>query len=280
MLLPARSRIEIERALALARALQVKPILFGGHEGFEASAAIAAAGAPVVLSLDWPAGAKDPDPEAHETLRALRLRDRAPTTPEALRAAGVPFAFATEALDDPAGALAAVKKAVDAGLPRDAAVRALTLDAARIYGVGDRLGSLDVGKIANLLVTEGELFTEGARLDSVVVDGRIFELEARKEVETTEQETAPEAVEPGETAAATEPAAMSRPRRSSRPTPATRRDGRSTAADRRRSGRGLGLRSRGHADPQRDDPHGDAASRSRAARSSSATAASRRWAAT
>ena len=75
-----------------------------------------------------------------------------------------------------------MKKAVDAGLARDAAVRALTLDAAAIYGVDDRLGSLEVGKIANLLVTAGELFTEGVRLDRVVVDGRIFDLAAAGEL--------------------------------------------------------------------------------------------------
>ena len=181
ILLPARSRIEIERAVALAKALESRPILYGGQEAFDATAALASARAPVLVALDWPAAAKDPDPEAHETLRALRLRARAPETPAALRAAGVRFAFATEALDDPAGALAAVKKAVDAGLARDAAVRALTLDAAAIYGVDDRLGSLEAGKIANLLVTAGELFTEGARLDRVVVDGRIFDLEEREE---------------------------------------------------------------------------------------------------
>src|SRR6185436_16949127 len=78
--------------------------------------------------------------------------------------------------EDPGGALAAVRKAVDAGLPRAAAVRALTLGAAEIYDVDDRLGSLEVGKIANLLVTRGELFADGTRLERVVVDGRIFDL--------------------------------------------------------------------------------------------------------
>jgi imidazolonepropionase-like amidohydrolase len=210
ILLPARSRIEIERALELARALGSRPIVYGGHEGFEAASVLATAQAPVVIGLDWPAQAKDPDPEARESLRALRIRARAPETPTALRAAGVRFAFASEALEDPAGALPAVKKAVDAGLARDAAVRALTLDAAAIYAVDDRLGSLEVGKIANLLVTEGELFTEGARLDRVVVDGRIFELESNAEGETppaTESTAiAPSALDESPVAAAAEAA--------------------------------------------------------------------------
>ncbi len=205
ILLPARSRIEIQRAVTLAKALESRPILYGGQEAFDATAALASTRATVLVALDWPAAAKDPDPDAHETMRALRLRARAPETPAALREAGVRFAFATEALDDPAGALEAVKKAVDAGLARDAAVRALTLDAAAIYGVDDRLGSLDPGKIANLLVTAGELFTEGVLLDRVVVDGRIFDLDRDSSAAAdTQLETTP-AIEVADTAAETPP---------------------------------------------------------------------------
>jgi imidazolonepropionase-like amidohydrolase len=212
ILLPARSRVEIERAVALAKALESRPILYGAQEGFEAAAALAPAGAAVLVGLDWPAAAKDPDPEAHETLRALRLRARAPQTPAALRAAGVRFAFATEALDDPGGALAAVEKAVEAGLERDAAVRALTLDAAAIYGVDDRLGSLEIGKIANLLVTTGELFTEGARLDRVVVDGRIFAIGSEDGgSEEGDEQPAEPTVEAADTAGETPPAPSATP---------------------------------------------------------------------
>jgi len=53
-----------------------------------------------------------------------------------------------------------VKKSIDAGLTADAALRALTLSPAEIYGVADRLGSIEKGKIANLVVTDGGLFEE------------------------------------------------------------------------------------------------------------------------
>jgi imidazolonepropionase-like amidohydrolase len=177
VLLPAQTAPEIARAIELAGALDVRPILLGAHEGFEARKTLAAARVPVLVSLAWPAAAKDPDPDGEEPLRALRLRARAPATPETLRRAGVRFAFASEAMEEPATVLAAVRQAVDAGLPRDAAVRALTLDAAEIFGVADRLGSLEAGKIANLLVTRGELLIDGTRLDQVVIDGRVFDLD-------------------------------------------------------------------------------------------------------
>jgi imidazolonepropionase-like amidohydrolase len=50
-----------------------------------------------------------------------------------------------------------VARAVEAGLDRDTAVRALTLSAAEIFGVSDRVGSIEVGKIADLVVTDGDL---------------------------------------------------------------------------------------------------------------------------
>jgi len=58
------------------------------------------------------------------------------------------------------------------GLSAEAAVRALTIDAARIAGAADRLGSLEKGKIANLVVTEGDLFDEKGRIRHVFIDGR------------------------------------------------------------------------------------------------------------
>jgi imidazolonepropionase-like amidohydrolase len=63
------------------------------------------------------------------------------------------------------------------GLPADAAVRALTINAARIAGAGDRLGSIERGKIANVIVTDGDLFEEKTRIRHVFVDGRAITIE-------------------------------------------------------------------------------------------------------
>ena len=56
-----------------------------------------------------------------------------------------------------------MKKAIDNGLSREDAIRALTLSPAEIYGVADRLGSIEKGKIANLVVTKGEFSTTKRR---------------------------------------------------------------------------------------------------------------------
>ena len=64
-----------------------------------------------------------------------------------------------------------MKKAIDDGLSREDAVRALTLSPAEIYGVADRLGSIEKGKIANLVVTRGEIFDDRTKVEMVFVDG-------------------------------------------------------------------------------------------------------------
>ena len=91
--------------------------------------------------------------------------------------AGLVFAFESAGLTDPKDFLKNAAKTVQQGLPRDQAVRALTLDAATIAGAGDRLGSLETGKIANLVVTEGDLFDEKMTIKHVFVDGRPVNLD-------------------------------------------------------------------------------------------------------
>src|SRR5690606_28077354 len=71
---------------------------------------------------------------------------------------------------------ARVKRAIDAGLSPDAALRALTLTPAQIFGVADRLGSIETGKIANLVITDGDLFETKTKIRTVVVDGRVFDV--------------------------------------------------------------------------------------------------------
>jgi len=90
----------------------------------------------------------------------------------------VTFGFASAGLSDPKDFVRNASKAVKAGLAENAAIRALTLDAAMIAGVGDRLGSIEKGKAANLVVTDGDLFDEKTKITRVFVDGRPVALDA------------------------------------------------------------------------------------------------------
>jgi imidazolonepropionase-like amidohydrolase len=174
-LVPATSALQIDRVLAFGRELDLPIVVYGAHEGYAAAPRLAKARVPVLVSAHFPEKPKDADPEADELLRVLELRDRAPRTPAALAEHKVSFAFYSDGLAGPAEYLANVRKAVKAGLSPDAALRALTLEAAQIYGVQDRLGSLETGKIANLVVVQGDLFGEKSTVKHVFVDGRRFE---------------------------------------------------------------------------------------------------------
>ena len=89
-----------------------------------------------------------------------------------------PFAFSSAGLQN-AGEFArnAARTVKDGNLPADVALRALTIDAARIAGADARLGTIERGKIANLVVTEGDLLDNG-RIRHVFIDGRPVNVEA------------------------------------------------------------------------------------------------------
>lgn len=176
VLLPGNSALQIRRALRLGQEWKLSYVIYGGQAGYELASEIAAAKAPVLVSLKWPEADKDADPEETPSLRELRFRDRAPSTPAALEKAGVKFAFYSDGISAPKDLLPAVKKAVDAGLSADAALRALTLSPAEIFGVSPMLGSIESGKIANLVVTDGDLFDKKTKVKMVFVDGKKYEV--------------------------------------------------------------------------------------------------------
>src|SRR5271170_1879226 len=101
VLLPANNSIQILRALRLADEWKIRAVLYGGQQGYEVAAALAASKIPVLVSLKWPERAKDGDPEAEQSLRTLRFRDHAPGTPAALGKAGVKFALYSDGLATP-----------------------------------------------------------------------------------------------------------------------------------------------------------------------------------
>jgi len=175
VLLPATRDVEIQRMIAFAKELKVNAVIYGGHEAWRSTAALKQAGLPVLVSLKYPEKAADSDPLAEEPLRVLELRDKAPTAAGALAKAGVKFAFYSDGVGTPRELMRAVKKAVDAGLEPEAAIRALTLAPAEIYGVANRLGSIDKGKIANLVIADGDLFADRTRVKYVFVDGGKYE---------------------------------------------------------------------------------------------------------
>ena len=107
-------------------------------------------------------------------------------TPAILHEKGVPFAFATMGKYSARLYAQSAANAVAYGLPSDVALRAMTLTPAEFLGLSDRLGSLEKGKIANLVVTAGDLFDAQAIVRYVFVNGEPVSLRT-EEVELFEK---------------------------------------------------------------------------------------------
>ncbi len=190
-MLPARRLVEIDRMVRFANELHMNAVLYGGDEGWRSVEILQKAKMPILVSLKWPERARDADPAQNDSLHELEMRDKAPSTPAALAKGGVKFAFYSDGIATPKEMMRAVKRAIDAGLAPADAVRAMTLSPAEIYGVADRLGSVDKGKIANLLVTDGDLFQDKTKVKYVFVDGMKFEpapepVPAKRDTEKTQ----------------------------------------------------------------------------------------------
>ncbi len=177
VVMQAEREREIMRALEIAREFNLRLIISGGMEAGKVADRLKAANVPVLLSLNFPRRTTAPAPEADpEPVRVLRERVEAPKTAALLAAAGVPFAFQSGGMTTMADYLANASRAVEQGLAREEAVRALTLRAAELLGVADRLGSVEQGKIANLTVTRGDLFAKDRRITHVFIDGQPVDL--------------------------------------------------------------------------------------------------------
>jgi imidazolonepropionase-like amidohydrolase len=176
ILLPANRLVEMDRMLHLAAELKQPVLLYGGRESFrpEAAALLKKYNASILLSMRWPEASRDADPDEVDSMRTLETRDKAALAPAVLQKAGVKFALYSDGLDQPRDLQRAIKKALDNGLSREDALRALTLSPAEIYGVANRLGSIEAGKIANLVVTRGDIFDDRTKVEMTIVDGRKY----------------------------------------------------------------------------------------------------------
>jgi imidazolonepropionase-like amidohydrolase len=177
---------EIVRALAFAKEFNLDPIIVGGAEAANVIDDLKAAKARVIVSANFQAagggggrfgGGGRGGGETDTPIRVTRMRQNAAKVPAVLEKAGIPFAFTIGGLQNPADFARNVARAVkEGGLAEDAAIKALTANAAKLAGVGDRLGTIEKGKIANVVVTEGNLL-ESPRIRHVFVAGWPIDLD-------------------------------------------------------------------------------------------------------
>ncbi|MCC2672436.1 MAG: amidohydrolase, imidazolonepropionase, partial [Armatimonadetes bacterium] len=101
------------------------------------------------------------------------------STPALLAKAGIPFAIATDATSNCRNLPFEAGTAAGNGLSDEEALKAVTLYPARILGAADRLGSIEPGKIANLVITDGDLLEIRTNVRQVIINGRAIPMESR-----------------------------------------------------------------------------------------------------
>jgi len=181
LLLEATAADDVLLADRIAREFDVPLVVVGSGTEAEIADQIAKTGRTVVYPLRFPDKPKvdDPDEALDVTLKDLKRYLEAAAAPKTLKDAGVPLALSAHGLKNTADFTGNVRKVIEAGLGEDAVLEALTLTPAKLLGVERSMGSIEPGKIANLVVADGPLFGKETKLRRVFVDGTEYTIEEK-----------------------------------------------------------------------------------------------------
>ena len=177
------NELDMRRVLGLQKEKNFNLIISGVNEGTSLLPLLKSSKAQVVLSLDLPddKASKTEMKEASEEAKNNLERVKAAYQSRLALAAnfekeGVPFAFGSNQVksDD---FLKNVRLLVEHGLSEEAALAALTMNPARMLGLEQIMGSIEKGKLANLVITTDSLFKKNAEIKHVFVDGYLFDYE-------------------------------------------------------------------------------------------------------
>ncbi|MBX3463248.1 MAG: amidohydrolase family protein [Planctomycetes bacterium] len=168
-----QDELQALRAVRVGREFERSVVLVGNGMEFRRLAALAAARVPIVVPLHLPDAPDVTTAAAAErvSLRQLQSWEQAPTNSRRLLDAGVEIAWTTARLRDRKDFFARVRDAMRCGVTADDALLALTTRPAGLLGIGDQAGSIERGKLANLVVATGPLFDEGTEIRDVWVGG-------------------------------------------------------------------------------------------------------------
>jgi imidazolonepropionase-like amidohydrolase len=158
----------IKDAIAFCDQEKVKMILIGTGESYKVAADLKAKNIPVICGPTLALPEEEDDPY-----------DQQNTIPGELVKAGVKIAFGTFGNQFERNLPFQAANAVSYGLPYEEALKAVTLNAAQIWGVGDQLGSIEKGKIADLIITDGDPLEARTNIKQAFINGKPASLETK-----------------------------------------------------------------------------------------------------
>ncbi len=183
----AGTRDDHDRVLSFAAEHQLRVVIWGGQEAYRIADRLKKTETDVILHVDFgdepkvdpPKPNEDPYPDLIEPLRVREFKlqqwkRRAAGLAE-LQKAGVRFAVSSRDGKSPADVLKGLRQAIANGLDRDAALAALTTQAAAILGLEQDLGTIAVGRPANFVAMTGLFDNEQTKVRHVVINGHRYE---------------------------------------------------------------------------------------------------------
>ncbi|TEU05961.1 MAG: hypothetical protein E3I52_05120, partial [Candidatus Aminicenantes bacterium] len=168
---------DIKRALGLIKEFKLNGFLTGVNEAWRvADLIIKNAKVPLLVSLNFKPPMTSIYVNQGEELKKKAEEEIYPANAANLHKKRLTFALTSQGLKKPSDIPKNVQKAIKAGLPKEEALKAMTIIPAKFLGVSSFLGSLEPGKIANIILTSGEIFAEKTMVKRVFVDGISFEI--------------------------------------------------------------------------------------------------------
>lgn len=168
LLVTASSERQIRDALDFAEQHEVRIVILRGNEAYKVAELLVEKDVPVILGPVQALPTSENEPYDEQYAHAAKLHR-----------AGVKFAISTFGASAARTLPYEAGTAVPYGLPRDEAIKAVTLYPAQILGVADRLGTIEVGKLANLIVTDADPLEIQTHVTHVVIGGREASLQNR-----------------------------------------------------------------------------------------------------
>lgn len=154
--------------------------VIGLGNGFEyrRAAQLKSLSMPMIVPINFPAPPEieNPDSAIDVPLETLQHWEQAPSNLSYLNQAGVEFAITAQGLRDPGKEFwTNLRQAIRRGLPADQALAGLTTVPAKLIGASQQLGTLEVGRLANLIIANGNLFeNDNAEIETAFVEGRPY----------------------------------------------------------------------------------------------------------
>lgn len=171
-----KNQEDIKRALRLRDEFKITTFLSGANEAWRVAEKLKRANIPLLVSLDFKPPYTSIYVNKGEELKKKAEKEIYPANASNLYKAGIKFALTSFGLNKADKFLKNIKEAIKTGLPREEALKALTIHPAQFLGVNNLMGSIEPGKIANVILASGEIFEEKTLVKMVFIDGIQFKV--------------------------------------------------------------------------------------------------------